>query len=154
MQSLVPQFQIHPPHLDVRVDRLLPTTAGFGFSSSKYSLFTVGFFCFGVSRFFFCVVSSASESLSFFRATRFRFELAGVDFATSSSTSLATGPVFFWTFGTTALVRPPTVRKVILSPLGRTAGWFFFPLPQRCLKSQCSGNFSESASTPIDVEQT
>lgn len=134
----------------VRVDRLLPTVAGFGFSSSESSFFTVVFFCFGVPRLGF-VVSSASESLSSFFGARFRLEFAGV---ASSSISLAIAPVFFCTVGTTALVRPPTVRKVILSPLGRTAGWFFLPLPHRCLKSQCSGNFSESANTPMDVEQT
>lgn len=140
------------PSYFVRVDRLLPTGAGLGSSSSDSSLL-IAFFCLGVPRFF-GLVSSASESLSFFGATRLRFEFAGVPLVASSSISLATAPVFFWTAGTTALVRPPTVRKVILSPFGRTDGWFFLPFPHRCLKSQCSGNFSESASTPIDVEQT
>jgi hypothetical protein len=137
-----------------RVD-LLPTMAGFDFFSSISSLFIVDLFCFEMPRFFVSVVFSASDSLStFFGAARFLFEFAGVPLVTSSSISLATAPVFFWTAGTTALVRPPTVRKVILFPLGRTAGWFFLPLPHRCLKSQFSGNFSESASTPMEVEQT
>lgn len=98
--------------------------------------------------------SLASGSLSsFFTEARFRFEFAGALLASSLLTSLATGPVFFCTLGTTALVLPPTVRKVIFSPFGSTDGVFFLPLLHRCLNSQSAGNFSESARSSTEVEQ-
>ena len=71
-----------------------------------------------------------------------------------SGTSTATGPVFFCTLGTTALVRPPTVKNVILAPLASCRGSSFLPLPHRCLNSQESGNLLESARVETASEVT
>lgn len=92
--------------------------------------------------------------VSFLVVVRFRLVSRSSLLSSSCFTSPATGPVFFCTLGTTALVLPPTVRNVIFSPFGRVDCLFFFPLLHRCLKSQCSGNLSESANTSVEVEQT
>lgn len=63
-------------------------------------------------------LSSISESSSCFVAL-FRFDALEVLFDVASPVLFVARPAFFWTAGTTALVLPPTVMNVILSPFGR-----------------------------------
>lgn len=86
--------------------------------------------------FFFFFDSPSASSLNSISSSSSSFDLC--------FTSPATGPVFFWTLGTTALVRPPTVTNSILAPFASRLGMFFFPLFHRCLNNQDSGNKSHS----------
>lgn len=140
----------------VRVERRRPTGDTSGLTSS--SLLRLCLLCrFDPALFGFGSSSSSSSLtgvlLSSFVAL-FRLDPPWAALESSPLMSFDTGPVFFCTLGTTALVRPPTVRKTIFSPLGRAEVLFFFPLLHRCLNSQSSGNLSESARRSTEVEQT